>query len=119
MGTLRQRVKADTLVEVVVASVIFLIVFMIGFETLTRLTIREDEGLVLVEADRCIGECFREFSNGRYPLGQYERKYEWGSIEAVIAPYRDYRSLQMLTLKALLRENRRRIEYHYVIELKE
>lgn len=120
MGAVNGKtLRANTLVEVLVASVIFLAVFMIGLETLSRLTVRDDEGLVFVEADWRVKECFFEFSDGLHPVGKYDKNYDWGEIQVTIAPYRDYRNLQELTLAATILQNRKRIEYKYIIEIDE
>lgn len=119
MGALKPKLPGNTLPEIIVASILFLAVFAISLETLTRLTVRDDEGLTYVEADRRIGECRREFSDGLHPVGIYEKVYDWGGITASIAPYRDYTNVQELTLVAAIRENRKHIEYKYLIEIPE
>ncbi len=61
--------KASTLVETIIASVIFMCVFVISLETVSRLTVREDDNTVLVEADYRIKECLREYGDGRHADG--------------------------------------------------
>ncbi len=108
--------KASTLVETIIASVIFMCVFVISLETVSRLTVREDDNTVLVEADYRIKECLREYGDGRHADGQYTREYGWGTIVVLIHPYRDYTDLQELTITAEIGSISKRLEFKYIIE---
>ncbi len=109
-GTLR----ASTLVEVIVASVIFLTIFAISLHTITRLAVNPAEGEAFAEADSQILSCFRELADGRHEEGEYTRSYNRGEILITIASYRDYDELQEITISTAV--NRKRIEYKHIIE---
>jgi hypothetical protein len=108
MGTL----KGSTLVETIIASVIFMCVFAISLETVSRLTVRQEGNLALVEAGRRMEECFRDYA-GR-DNGTYTREYEWGEVRVVLRPYRDYAQLREMVVTADV--ERKWLELRHVIE---
>lgn len=108
--------KASTLVETIIASVIFMCVFMISLETISRLTVQEDDNTVLVEADYRIKECLREYGDGRHADGQYTREYGWGRIVILIHNYRSYADLQELTIIAEIESISKRLEFKHIVE---
>jgi hypothetical protein len=108
MGTL----KGSTLIETIIASVVFMCVFVISLETVSRLTVRQDGSLALVEANRRMEECFREYAG--YDDGVYTREYEWGDVTVMLRPYRDYARLHEMVVTANV--ERKRLELRYVVE---
>ncbi len=116
MGRINRRrmLRASTLMEVIVASAIFLVVFAISLHTVTRLAVspREDEDFT--EADSRLRSAFRQYADGRHEAGEYTRPWSRGEIVITIAPYRDYDALQEITLSTVV--NRKRIEYKHIIE---
>ncbi len=105
--------KAGTLVEVIVASVVFLTVFAISLHTTTRLAVGGHEGGNFALADCLVRSCVREFSDGRHEDGTYERTYDRVIVAIAVGPYRDYEQLQQLTVSTVV--NRKRLEYMYII----
>lgn len=76
----------STLVETIVASVLFLIVFLLAMEMLVRVGGRQPDGVLLqMESDH--QACVREFRSGDFPEGEYLRTYGWGEIAVEIEPY--------------------------------
>ncbi len=110
----RRPLKASTLVEVIVASVVFLTIFAISLHTLTRLSVNPREGEMFAEVDCLLRSTFREYADGRHDEGKYTREWERGEITVVVAPYRDYGNLQEITVSTVV--NRKRIEYKHIIE---
>jgi hypothetical protein len=107
-------VRASTLVEVIVASVVFLTIFAISMHTVTQLSINPREGEDFALADCLMRSCIREFSDGRREEGEYERTYDRVQVTITVAQYRDYEDLQELTVSTVV--NRKRIEYKHIIE---
>lgn len=109
MGTL----KGSTLIEVIIASVIFMSVFAISLETVSRLTVRQDDNLALVEAGHRMEECFRDYA-GR-DEGVYTREYEWGTVRVLLRPYREYERLHEMVITAEMKH--KKMELRHVVEI--
>jgi hypothetical protein len=105
------KLKGSSMVEAIVASLIFITVFAISLTTLTRLTLRKDEGYVLLEAERAMAECSMRYGNGTWSEGEYNDDFEWGEITTVIAPYSDYKRIQQVSLRVTIRGSRKTIEH--------
>ena len=75
------------MVEVMVASILFLIVFFLSVETVTRISAHPpDDTLLAVEMD--MNACVHEFSTGTWSIGEYKRIFTWGEIDVSIERYR-------------------------------
>ncbi len=105
--------KGSALVEAIVAAVIFLCVFAISLETVSRLTVRQDNGMALVEAGQRMEECFREYA-GR-ENGAYTKEYEWGEVVVRIGPYREYERLREIVITA--DTGQKKMELRHVVEI--
>ncbi len=108
MGALR----GSTLVEAVVASVIFMCVFAISLETVLRLTTKKEDNMVLIDVDHRIEECLRDYS--RHENGVYAREYDWGRIVVVVRQYKNYPRLREVVVTA--NTERKRLEIRHVVE---
>lgn len=116
MGKLKQRKLAgSTIVEAIVASLIFLTVFVISLSTVTGFTLREDEGYAVIEAERRLRDCFVRYGDGTWAEGSYTDEFGWGRITTVIAPYGDYERLRMVVMRAVLCNSRKSIEFRRLI----
>lgn len=116
MGALIRRVVvASTLIETLIASVIFLCVFMISLDTLSRLTLNKTDTRLLTEADYRIKDCFREYATGKYDCGYYQHTFDWGSIGITVKPYRDYPALRELEITADIKRSGKQIRYRHLI----
>ncbi len=104
------KLSGSSLLESVVASLIFLFVFVVSLSTLTGLTLRPDEGYVLLEAENALADCFRHYGNGNLNEGTYTDIFEWGEITTSITEYRNYGNIQQITMKARITGNRKVIE---------
>lgn len=110
------RLRASTLIETMIASVIFLCVFTISLDTVSRLTLKNNDQSILVEVDYRIKQCRQEFSAKTHRQGSYIREYSWGKIIVNLKPYRNYMDLTELTITADVKNNSKRFKYKYVIE---
>ena len=96
-----KNLTASTLIEAIVASTIFLIVFMLSLETVSRLTAgRGNDEWVLTEADHCADLCFAKYGDGKHPSGIYVEEFGWGKVEIVISRYIDYDDLREVIVRA-------------------
>ncbi len=103
------------MIEAIVASLIFLAVFAISLSTVTGFTLREDEGYVLLEAERRLEACIDRYGSGTWPEGAYEEEHAWGKITINITPYEGFENIQAVTLAARLTGSRKTIEYRSLI----
>lgn len=122
MGTIGKEaavgsLPASTLVEAIVASVIFLAVFAISLNTVTRLTTGEKDYITMVEVDYAIKSCFREYSGGGHLPGKYNKTYDWGEITIEINPYGNYPELQQLMISADIHNRNKYMEYRHIIHM--
>lgn len=109
MGLLKRKLPGSTMIEAIVASLILLAVFVISLSTVTDFTLREDEGYVLLEAERQLAVCLDSYET--WPEGTYEETYEWGRITIRITPYEGFENIRAIALTARLAGSRKTIEY--------
>lgn len=109
------ELKGTSLLEAVVASVLFLIVFLMTMELVPRLTVRDDEGVWTVEADYRMMRAFDKYATGLWPAGEYTEEYDWGNVIVKIAPYRTFADLQAVEVTVRINGVRRRMVYRQII----
>jgi hypothetical protein len=117
MARIKMRLKGSSMIEAIVASLIFLTVFILSLSTLTGLTLREDEGYVLLEAQRAMTDCFRRYGDGTHAKGIYTDEFEWGEITTTITGYGEYEDIQQVHLRAKLSGSRKTIEYRRLVAI--
>jgi len=110
------KLKAGTLIEVITASIIFMVVFIASFSVLSLLTPENRDAIELIDADYRASTIFRAFSNGQHQDGEYVTQYSWGKISATLEPYSAYSDLQQLSITVTFNNNRKRIIHKYVVE---
>lgn len=111
-----RRLRAASLLEAVVAGVLFLTVFAAALELLPRLTLRDDDALVVAEAEYRVGEAFDKYGTGLWPCGDYAEIYDWGEISVRIGCYGDYADLQVLEISARMSGSGKRIVHKQLVE---
>ena len=117
MGKMKIKyVKGSTLIEVLTASVIFLIVFICSFSILSTLTPGGNDAAELIEADVRAAALSHEWSDGRHPEGTHTETHPWGNVTARLEPYADYPDLQQLSITVVFTRNKKRIVYEQVVE---
>lgn len=109
-------VPALSLIEVIVASVIFLAVFMISLQMVVSLTGRQNNDAVYIVADMAIKKTYAEYVVGNINMPEYKKEYSWGNITGRLDLYGDYYGIEELTLIARLSPGSREIVYKYLIE---
>ncbi len=111
MGKLKRHLPASSMIEAIVASLIFLAVFAVSLTTLTGLTLREDEGYVLLEAERALEICAMRYGDGTWAENTYTDTFAWGEITTVVSEYRDYEHIQQVSMRATLSGSRKTVEH--------
>lgn len=112
----RHRLRAASLLEAVVAAVLFLTVFTVTMELLPRLTVRDDDALLVAEAEYRVGKAFEKYGTGLWPCGEYAENYDWGKITVRIEPYRNFTDLQAIGITARIAGSGKRIGHRQLVE---
>lgn len=101
------RLRASTLVETLVASVVFLIVFGMAMTSAVNLRKMQTPDWARIERD------FNEFRK-QVPINGEPYEYEWGRIEAVCSEYHDVPGLLDVQVTLRLKDGRKTV-YRYLI----
>ncbi len=110
------KLKGTSLIEAIVAAVIFLLVFVTALELMPRLSVRDDDALLVAEAEYRVGRTFDKYASGVWPVGEYAEKYVWGGITTRIEYYRNFDDIQQITVTAKINGNRKRIVHKQLVE---
>lgn len=114
-GFLGRRLRGATLLEAIVAAVLFLTVFAGAMELLPRLTVRDDDALLVAEAEYRVGRVFDKYASGLWPSGEYAETYDWGDVAIRVEPYRDFSDVQVQTITARIDGSRKRITHKQLV----
>lgn len=114
-GFLRRRLRAASLLEAIVAAVLFLTVFAAVMELVPRLTVRDDDALLVAEAEYRVSRAFDKYASGVWPAGEYAETYDWGAVAIRIEPYREFADLQVVTVSARIDGSRKRITHKQLV----
>lgn len=111
-----RRLKGTSLLEAIVAAVLFLTVFAAVMELIPHLTVRDDDALLVAEAEYRAGQTFEKYGTGLWPRGEYTENYDWGEVTVRIEPYRDFEDMQVVSITARISGSRKRIAYKQLVE---
>ncbi len=110
MAALRKKLAGSTLIETVVASVLFLVIFLIAVETVTRVrSVLPDDTLLQAAVD--LEACAREFLEKADEPGTSLRSYDWGEIEATVSPYPAADGFQAVNFEIRIDHGRQTLNY--------
>ena len=111
MARLKRKLKASSIPECVVASVILMLSFALAFHMPGHFLKAGQRQQEVLPAELALKQCHAEFAGGQYPDGSYER--EWGevNVEVLLEPYRP--GIQKLTLSV---RQIPLLKYEYLIE---
>ncbi len=110
---MKWSLKAASLVEALVASVIFLTVFMIAMSSLTNIARINCIGPAPVDVEDAVKECMEKFAEQPAPSASYE--YEWGAVAIQAEQYKGVGGLLDVTVTARAHNNRYTVIYRYLI----
>lgn len=85
-GEMKQRLKGASLVEALVASVIFLTVFFIAMDSLMNISRVSLPVVSPVDIEMSVNECVKKFAEGMDSKASFS--YTWGNIEIDSIPYK-------------------------------
>ena len=98
--------------EALVASVIFLTVFLIGMHSLTNIARINRSGPSPVEMEQAVRECRNLFENES--INQKVYQYDWGTVEFKADPYRMFDDLYDVTVVAKTKSGNT-VVYRYLL----
>lgn len=112
VSLLSTKVTASTLLETIVASVIFMIVFAMAIDTLTRIMIfdHKDSEYLLIESS--FGKCDREMRSKKIIAGNESYTFDWGEIHVSIT--NDKKNLYHIEMNAVTK-SKKEVSYQYII----
>lgn len=114
-----RRLRAASLLEAVVAAVLFLTVFATALELVPRLTLRDDDALLVAEAEYRVGLAFGKYGTGLWPAGEYAEGYDRGAVLIRIEPYGDCGDMQVVAITARIDGSRKRPGLKRIVECRE
>ena len=107
--------KASTVVEVVVASVIFMLMFCFSLEVLTKMNQnRKSTEMLQVIMDR--NEFVQQVSAGNLGYGNYMKSFDWGEIHVKIQPHMKHKYLRDIHFTGKMKSGKKLFEYRFLKE---
>lgn len=112
MGGVKTSIKASSLIEVIVASAVFMVVFLISLQTIGKITTKNDISIELIDAQNKIYAAFRAAQNEPTPA---IFQYDWGNITIVKQKYKNFNDLTLLKIEVVLDRNNKKIVRYFII----
>lgn len=111
-----KKMDASSLLEAVVASVIFLMVLAVCLETVGSLPVGKDERFVVAFADAACKTEYLECRRGTYGPGVHTRIHKWGRVTVALRFYPPCPELLEAEITAAVEGSRKTIRYKRLIE---
>ena len=92
------RLRAASLIEAVVASVLFMVVFALSLELLPELSVDSGDEFAVAAVRQAAERARRKYTVGLWPAGEYVERYDAVCVETVIAPYPDYGDVKIIRI---------------------
>lgn len=91
MKQLNLKLSATSLLETIVSSIIFMIVFIIAMHSMTNLLVYENKqpNYLIIEND--MKKCRRMIEGSRIDVAENQLRYpfSWGNVIVSVSPYKD------------------------------
>ncbi|WP_291530709.1 hypothetical protein [Bacteroides sp. UBA939] len=102
----RRTLSASTMMETITASVVFMIIFVLAMDTLTRLVVNgnEDSDSLLIETD--MNKCRRRICQSTLVPGVETYEYDWGQMVVEITAYKDKEDIYQIEMIATTDKHR-------------
>lgn len=108
---LTAKLSGSTILETVVAAIIFMIVFSMAMDILTRILIsnhKDNENLIIESA---FSKCEREIKRNGLAIGEETYTFDWGKIQIAISQYGN--ELYKVEMSATTNE-KKKVNYRYI-----
>lgn len=112
---MRPTLRGTSLLETVVAAVLFLTVFAAATELLPRLTLREDDALIVAETRYRLECACGKYATGLWPCGEYAESFHGGEIAVRIEPYRGFSDVQCISLAVQIPGHRKQLTLNVLV----
>lgn len=113
--SLHTRLKASSLLEAVVASVLFMTVFTLSLETIGRITLHGEDLHALIAMDNALQNARNEYTQQPHENTSLTREFLWGTLDITLTPYKESQDLQLLRLKAENRHSHQVIQWRQIL----
>ncbi len=107
------KVKGSTIIEVMVASILFIIIFSAGLEIVARVTASSPTAGWYIEAENSHRIILMECRAGFYPFGETLQEFGKGRVRVTMSPYREFKNLSEVKIEFEL--GGRQLEYRHII----
>ena len=114
-----RRLSGASLLEAIVAAVIFLTVFAAAMELMPRLAVRGDDAVLLAEARLRVDRAFQKYASGVWPCGEYTETYDWGTVRVRVAEYSDFDDIRDVEATARIANGGRLVRHRQLIRCAE
>lgn len=104
-----RRLKGASLLEAIVAAVLFMTVFVAVMELLPRLTVRDDDALLVAEAEYRVENALTKYGTGLWPCEEYRKEYDWGVIIVKIEQHKVLKDIQIISITGDIEGSRKKI----------
>lgn len=111
--------QGSSLLETVVASGLFLIVFMGVLSVLPQLSVDKNEVLHIAEAEYHIRWIFDKYAKSIWHSGEYVERYDWGTITVQLSSYQNFSDVRRVSVAAWIEGSREWILREKILELTE
>lgn len=112
------RLRGSSLVETLVAAVIFLSVFSVSVEMLARITVSEESAADIVVAELQMRRVFNRYADA--PAGtSHTQAFAWGDIAVSVERYGVSQRLNVVDITARLGCGGRVLRYRRIVEYEE
>lgn len=108
------RVKGSTLVETIVASILFMVIFAVSLELVPRLTVTGRNEVDMIETEICLSRAREKYTTGVWPAGEYLERYGNGKAKVLIEYYRDLDDVVVVHIE--IEAGNERITYSEIVE---
>lgn len=108
---LTTKLSGSTILETIVAAIIFMIVFSMAMDILTRILIsnhKDNENLIIESA---FSKCEREIKRNGLTIGEQTYTFDWGEIQIAISQYGN--ELYKVEMNATTNE-KKKVNYRYI-----
>ncbi|MDR0961936.1 MAG: hypothetical protein LBM62_05185 [Mediterranea sp.] len=107
-----RRLRASSLAETITASVIFLLIFVMAMDTLTRLLTSGGNDTEYVVLENELNRCRRQIAGSTLQPQEYTKTFDEGEIEVSITHYKE--NIYQIDLSVVGVARHRRIHYRYL-----
>lgn len=108
---LKIKLSGSTMLETIVASIIFMIVFGMAMDFLTRILISNHKDNDSLPIESAFNKCQRQMARTEITVGEEIYAFDWGEIQVIVAPYKN--ELLEVKMNATTRDNRK-VSYQYI-----